>query len=392
MNVLIGAKVLTEQGLLDDYVVVFDEVIHAVEPHSVYASRRDGSYEEIYVDGYVVPGFIDIHIHGSKGCDVMDGTASAIETIAKSVVKSGTTAFLATTMTLSEFDIKKALNAVRDSKVSQKGLFEHGIASGARVLGAHMEGPFINPAFKGAQNVEHIQRPTVEWLIDYLDVVKMITYAPEMDDDFAFAKALRDQSVVLSIGHSGCDYETASRAFDEGVDHVTHCFNAMTPLHHRNPGVVGAALTKPFTIDIITDGIHVHSGFMGPFIELKGIDKTILITDAMRAAMMPDGQYDLGGQMVEVANGCCKLHDGTLAGSVLSMDQALRNMLSLSNIPFEHVIRMLSENPAKKLNIFDSKGSIRVGKDADLVVLSPDFLVYKVFVSGILNEGEGVLI
>lgn len=391
MKVLIGAKVLTEKGLMDDYVVVFDKVIHAVEPQSVYVAKKDGPYEEIHVDGFVVPGFIDIHIHGSKGCDVMDGTTQAIETIAKSVVKSGTTAFLATTMTLSEFEIKRALNAVRESSVAQKVQFERDMPAGARILGVHMEGPFINPEFKGAQNEQHIQKPTVEWLIDYLDVVKMITYAPEMDDDFAFAKALRDQSVVLSIGHSGCDYETASRAFDEGVNHVTHCFNAMTPLHHRRPGVVGAALTKPFTIDIITDGIHVHKGFMGPFIELKGIDKTILITDAMRAAMMPDGQYDLGGQMVEVANGFCKLQDGTLAGSVLCMDQALRNMLSLSNIPFEHVIQMLSENPARKLNIFESKGSIRVGKDADLVVLSPDFFVNKVFVSGILNEGEDVL-
>lgn len=388
---LIGARILTQQGILDKHVLLFDETITDIISEELYAEIcRDGRSmaEESYVEGLLVPGFIDIHIHGSSGHDVMDGTQDALHVICESLVRSGTTSFLATTMTMSQKAIEHSLSAIEVAMAIQKQQSDNNKPSGARILGAHLEGPFINPLFKGAQNLEYIQKPTREWLDLYLDTIKMITYAPEMDTDFTFAKSMKDTEVVLSIGHSGCDYETAAIALEEGVTHITHCFNAMSGLHHRSPGIVGAALTLPYTVDIITDGIHVHPGFMGPFIQLKGIEKTILITDAMRAAMMPEGAYDLGGQKVVVKEGCCRLEDGTLAGSVLSMDQALRNLLEKSTLSLGQIVQMLSENPAKKLGIFDKYGSITAGKQADMVLLSDDNRVVKVFIGGILNYSE----
>lgn len=391
MKALIGAKILTQEGILDKHVLLFDETISEIMPEAIYA--ESGRYtretvEETTVKGLLVPGFIDIHIHGSSGYDVMDGTQEALKVISNSLLKSGTTAFLATTMTMSQMAIEQSLSAIKLAIETQSLLLSQKNAIGARILGAHLEGPFINPQFKGAQNIDFIQKPTREWLDAHLETIKMITYAPEMDDDFAFAKSMKDTDVVLSIGHSGCDYETAALALNEGVDHITHCFNAMSGLHHRKPGIVGAALTLPFTIDIITDGIHVHPKFMGPFIELKGIDKTVLITDAMRAAMMPEGSYELGGQKVVVNEGCCRLEDGTLAGSVLTMDEALRNLLNHSTVTLPLIVQMLSENPAKKLGIFDKFGSISPGKQADIVILNDDNRVVKVFIGGILNYSE----
>lgn len=391
MKAIIGAKIMTQKSIVHDHVLIFDDVILDLIPLETYREKyksKPYEIEEIETEGYLVPGFIDIHIHGSNGCDVMDADLNGLESICKSIIKSGTTSFLATTMTMSQNSIENALFAIKAYMKKQTELKAHQNPTGAQILGAHLEGPFINPEFKGAQNREYIQTPTDSWLMNHMDIIKMITYAPEMDIDFKFAKTFKDRDVVLSIGHSGCDFETAKAALGEGVTHITHCFNAMSGLHHRKPGVVGAALTLPFTVDIITDGLHIHPDFMGPFIQVKGIDKTLLITDAMRAAMMPEGFYDLGGQKVEVSEGCCKLEDGTLAGSVLSMDQALRNLINRSNIKFEEIIQMLSENPAKKLGIFDKYGSINVGKHADLVLLNDAFYVKKVYINGVLNYSE----
>ena len=300
---IVGSKIIIANTLLENHVLIFSDRIEAIlTEHEFEAFRREienktetkfdnqsnteSNIELIPFNGTIVPGFIDIHIHGANGHDVMDGIIEALDGISNAIVKTGTTAFLATTMTMSGEAITQALDQIGTYMAQQK--------SGAKLLGVHLEGPFINPIFKGAQDDAFIQKPTRTWLEPYLNTIRMITYAPEMDPQFEFAKSMKDTGIVLSIGHSGSDFEKALAAYDEGVCHVTHCFNAMTGLHHRNPGVIGATLSKPFTIDVIADGVHIHPGFVGPFIKLKGTDKTILITDAMRAALMPEGDYDLG--------------------------------------------------------------------------------------------------
>lgn len=388
MKALTGAKIIIGDEILEDHVLIFDENIKAIESNGNFKERLSLSGEAIEViacEGTLIPGFIDIHIHGACGHDVMDASFEAIDGIAKGIVKTGTTAFLATTMTMAQPLIEKSLDETRKYIVYQTERTLASEKSGAMVVGVHLEGPFINPIFKGAQAVEHIQKPTKSWIEPHLDIVKMITLAPEMDDNFTFIKEMKDTDVVLSMGHTGSDYETAMAAYDEGVHHITHCFNAMTGLHHRKPGVIGAALAKPFTLDVIADGIHVHPGFVGPFIKLKGTDKTVLITDAMRAALMPEGDYDLGGQRVIMKDNSCRLEDGTLAGSVLSTGQALKNLLNFSDIKLVEIVKMLSYNPAKLIGLSETMGSLEVGKLANIVLLDDEMEIKKVYVQGILN-------
>lgn len=373
-TIIHGTVIITPRGALTGYALVFEERILGILPEDA-AQGEVGRH--IHRSGTLVPGFIDIHIHGGTGYDVMDATEQALEAIAQGMIHTGTTAFLATTMTMAQADIERAIEAVRVYQPkSEQDL------KAASILGVHLEGPFINPDYKGAQAPEHIQKPTPDWIMPHLDVVKMITFAPEMDENFAFTKAMQSTDVVLSIGHSGSDYETALEAYVQGVHHVTHCFNACTGLHHRKPGVVGAALAKPFSVDIITDGIHIHPGFIGPFVHLKGVEHTVLITDAMRAALMPEGTYDLGGQTVVVEEGACRLENGVLAGSIHTTEHALQNMLRLTNFTYVEISKMLSENPAKLLGCFDERGSLDPGKWADMVLLDADHTVCTVYKRG----------
>jgi len=387
MKAIVGSNIIVGDTILENRVLLYRDRIEAIltrqEFDAYYESNdKNQTIEILEFNGLVVPGFIDIHIHGACGHDVMDGSFEAIDGIAKSIVKTGTTAFLATTMTMAREKITEALDEI--------GAYMKQQESGARVLGVHLEGPFINPIFKGAQDETFIEKPTRTWIEPYLDIVRMITYAPEMDHNFEFAKSMKDTGVVLSIGHSGSDFETALEAYEEGVCHITHCFNAITGLHHRKPGVVGAALTKPFTLDVIADGIHIHPGFVGPFIKLKGTDKTVLITDAMRAALMPEGHYDLGGQSVTVKEGACRLEDGTLAGSVLNTADAMRNLLKFSDIEFVEIIRMLSENPAKLLGVFDEMGSIETGKQANFILMGDHHDIISVTIAGEIAYAGGL--
>lgn len=382
MKAITGAKLILTDRVLEDHVIIFSDKIEQIVAAADFSK---GALEVIEMEGYVCPGFIDIHIHGAGGADAMDGTAEALATIARSIVKSGTTSFLATTMTMDQTAILKALEAAR---IFQR-LQQTGEKGGAALLGVHLEGPFINPAYKGAQDPQFVMKPSASWWEGYGELVRMITLAPEMDEDFAFIKAMQDRQIILSIGHSGCDFETACAAFDAGVTHVTHCFNAMPGLHHRKPGIIGAVMAKPFTIDIISDGVHIQPGFIGPFLQLRPVERNILITDSIRANYLQEGDYDLGGQSVRVEDGQCRLADGTIAGSVHKMDDGLRNLLRDTTYPVYDIIRMMTENPARELGIFDEVGSIADGKRADLVLLGPDFKVRQVYVKGELCHDGG---
>lgn len=322
---------------------------------------------------YVSPGFIDIHIHGSGGADVMDATPEALETISTVLLQTGTTSFLATTMTMSQKAISEAVENVRICR---------GKLSGAEVLGVHMEGPFINAHKHGAQDAAYVQRPTTEWVAENLDVIRMITLAPEVEGGKAFVSKIKKMApeIVLSIGHSEATYKESMEGFDAGISHVTHLFNAMPAYHHREPGIVGACFDRDdVTCDIIADLVHTHAHHLRLTHKMKQ-EQVLLITDAMRAGCMRNGTYDLGGREVSVSGSRAVLEDGTLAGSVLRMNEAIRNMMEHTDMTLSEVLFSVTEAPARKLGI--SKGMLQEGYDADLVIFDEDFSIISTIVAG----------
>lgn len=327
---------------------------------------------------YLSPGFIDVHIHGAGGCDTMDGTVESINTIAKTIVQHGTTSFTPTTMTVAAEDIRKSMEVIK--KLKEEG------TEGANVLGAHLEGPFISPKAIGAQNPNFLLAPSVEnynkIVGDYSDAVVSITMAPEVEGAKELIKYLSDNGVTVSMGHTKATYDEAIEGIKCGACHSTHLYNAMTPFTHREPGVVGATFDTDITTETITDGIHISYPALRTAYKQKGTDKVLLVSDAMEACGMPDGQYSLGGQDVIVKNGAARLLDGTLAGSVLTLDKAVKNIYNNSDYPLNEVVRMATYNGAKHCHVEDHKGLIKEGYDADLILFNEDIEIQKVFVNG----------
>lgn len=331
-------------------------------------------------DGIVVPGFIDEHIHGAGGADAMDGTVEALQTISEFLAREGTTGFLATTMTQSPENITNALKAVK--KVREKGEYK-----GAEVLGVHLEGPFISPKHVGAQPLEYVATPDAELFDKYNEAsgnsIKIVTLAPEVEGGLGLVKHLSNIGVVASVGHTGGKYADVVNAVAAGATNVTHTYNAQTGLHHREAGVVGAAmLLDELNCEMICDTIHVSVPAIKLVIKNKPHDKYTLITDAMRAKGMPDGKSELGGQDVFVNNGEARLADGTLAGSVLKMNVAVKNLVEKAGVPFTDAIDFATYNPAKNIGVLNERGTIKVGKRADLTVLNSDFEVLYTLVNG----------
>lgn len=331
-------------------------------------------------DGIVLPGFIDEHIHGAGGSDAMDGTEEALQTISEYVAKEGTTGFLATTMTQSPENIGKALKNVKN--VREKGEYK-----GAEVLGVHLEGPFISPKHVGAQPLEYVAKPAPETFDKYNELsggnIKIVTLAPEVEGGLDLVKHLKNIGVVASIGHTGAKFSDVEAAVAAGASNVTHTYNAQTPLHHREAGVVGAAmLFDELNCEMICDTIHVSVPAIRIFVKNKPHDKFTLITDAMRAKGMPDGLSELGGQQVFVKNGEARLADGTLAGSVLKMNVAIKNLVEKAGVSLTEAVDFASANPAKNLGLYDERGSIEVGKRADFAVMDKDFNILCTVIGG----------
>ena len=324
----------------------------------------------------VLPGFIDLHVHGAAGHDTMDATPAALTALATFFTQHGVTGFLPTTMTA---DRAATLAAVRN--VTATGAVD----GGARVLGVHLEGPFISPKFPGAQRADQIRPPDVTEFAALLQAgpVRMITLAPEVDGAAQLMAMARAEDVVVVVGHTNADYDVCQAAFAAGASQATHTYNAMTGLHHRRPGTLGAVLTND-TVDaqLIADNIHVHPAAMEILARCKGPQRTLLITDAMRAAGLPPGRYELGGQPVTVANHACRLEDGTLAGSVLTMERALANFMAANSWPLHKAWPATSRNAARALGMDDRLGEIKSGYWADLVLLDEELTVVATIVDG----------
>lgn len=359
----------------------------------LYAGEESGytfcGEEEIrdYSGQWIIPGLIDIHVHGNAGHDVMDGTRESLVAISKSLSRYGITGFLATTMTAPFADIEKALNAVVETVGSPE--------LAAEMLGVHLEGPWINPKMKGAQAEENIVYPGAEQVEAVLrllgDKLRVVTIAPEMPEALAAIQKLSRQGVICSIGHSDATIEQVNAAVEQGACHVTHMFNGMRGLHHREPGVAGAALVNDrLTCDIIADLIHVHPNAVELVYRMKGRKRLLLISDGMRAVGMPDGTYDLGGQTVHVHKCIARLTDGTLAGSTLTLNRAIGHLVETLQLTMTDAVYMAATAPALKLGLGEQKGSLEAGKDADLVVLAPDYSVRATVVRGrmVYQEGE----
>lgn len=308
-----------------------------------------GEGEEVLdLDGdFLVPGFVDVHIHAFRGHDTMDGE-KAVRAMSRDLAELGVAAFCPTTMSASPEETKNALRGIRQ-------IMERPEENGARILGAHMEAPFLREERAGAQRKEFFRDPSWEdflWMTDgHPEIVSLITLAPERAGSEGFIRKAAAAGIHVSIGHTSADAETVHAAADWGADHVTHTFNAQTPVHHRKPGVPGAAMTNDrLYCEMICDGVHLHRDIVRLIARCKGPERAVAITDAMEAAGMPDGEYALGGQKVIVQAGQARLADGTLAGSVLTMPKALENLIHIFGIAPEAACAMCTAAPAASVH------------------------------------------
>ena len=378
MKLIHNISVILPDKIISDGAVLFSDKIEQINSVS---NIKDNDLELIDgKGGYLSPGFIDIHIHGSGGSDTMEANRESLENISRTIVEHGVTGFLPTTMTMKEEDIKSALDNVWRMK-------EEGI-KGARPLGVHMEGPFINSEYKGAQADKNIQKPNLDLIRNYYDIIKIVTLSPEVEGAEEFIKELRNKGIVVSVAHSGASYEKILEAKSWGLSHAAHLFNAMTGLHHRKPGIVGAVLLEKMTAELIADYIHINPAVLKLVTKIKDLSDIILVTDAMEAGGLEDGEYSLGGQKVYVKNGEARLKDGTIAGSVLTLDKAVKNMLNATQLPLNEVINMATLNPAKRIGLDHKLGSIKEGLRADLVLLDNKLNIEKVFIGGKECRGD----
>ncbi|HHX78731.1 MAG TPA: N-acetylglucosamine-6-phosphate deacetylase [Acholeplasmataceae bacterium] len=329
---------------------------------------------------YVIPGFVDQHVHGGNHSDAMYPTQDDILNISKTVATEGVTSFLATTMTQSEENIIKALKNINT-------YIENQYSEGAQVLGIHLEGPFISKKFKGAQPEEYIIPCDVETYKRYEKAsgghIKIVTLAYE-ENGKELTKYLVKNNVVVSLGHTDATAKDVYEAVENGATCATHCYNAMKSLHHREAGTVGGSmLSDEMYCELISDLIHVCPDAIKILFKLKGKDKMILITDGMEAKHLSDGDYKLGGQTVHVVGKEARLDSGNLAGSTLFMNEAVRNIKNVMDLSMEDAIDLATMNPAKNINVFDKKGSIKIGKDADFVIVDKDFNIYETIRGGV---------
>ena len=376
MKAIVNGTLLLPGADVSGKALLYDETIRGVT--DVQEARRLAD-EIIDAEGlYVAPGLIDVHIHGYGGWDVSDGDPAAVRRMAHCLLQNGVTGFLPTTLTIPWAQLQAICEAMRGlAAESRRADF-----SGAEILGVHLEGPFINPARKGAQNPAFILPPQAEKILPYADIVKILTLAPEMPGAAECIQTLRRETgIALSMGHTGASFEEAMAAVDWGVTRATHLFNAMTPMTHRQPGASGAALVSDVYTELIADTFHVHRGLFPLLARLKG-SRLVLITDALRAAGMPDGEYENGGQRFLLKGIECRLPDGTIAGSVLRLNQAVKNLRDWGGVSLNEAVHAASLNAAASARLAARKGSLEEGKDADIILMDEACQIYRTIVRG----------
>jgi N-acetylglucosamine-6-phosphate deacetylase len=372
MKYIVNGRIVLKDRILEGFAVGFDSRIRDVCPETAVpagAERTDAA------GGYVIPGLIDVHIHGYLGADTSDGEPESIRTMAEGLIRNGVTAFLPTSMTIERERIDRSIAAVRAV------MDESRTWNGAAVLGMHAEGPFISKAKKGAQNEACIIPPDPDWMIANRDVVRYITVAPEVDPGFAAIRRMSEAGIVVSMGHTNTDFGTAMAAAAAGVRSSTHLFNAMSPIDRRAPGVAAAALTAEVYAELIADTFHVDPGLYPLIARMKG-DRLVLITDCLPAGGLAPGTYTLGGARIIVDGIACRLEDGTVAGSILRLNRGVMNFCRRADVPLWQAVRCASLNPAELLRMGDRKGSVEIGKDADLVITDNELEPRRVFVGG----------
>lgn len=368
-----NGNVVLDDKIVQENITIEDDRIIAI------SDKIDQDATIIDAKGlYVSPGFIDVHTHGKDGLDTMNVTKDNLEVLTMAHARTGVTSVLPTTMTASIEDTKHTIDVLYENKDHVKG---------AKIVGVHMEGPFFNVEHKGAQPEQYILKPSIEdfkkMVGDHEDFIRILSLAPEIEGANELTRYLVDKGIVVSIGHTGATYKQAKEVIDLGANHITHTYNAMTPLHHRKPGVVGLAMDeKDIYAELILDGHHVEAVSARILYHAKGQDHLVLITDSMEASMKEPGTYQLGGQKVYVKDGTARLEDGTLAGSILCLNEAVKNAVEFFNIPLYTAIKCASLNPARSIGLDQEIGSIQVGKKADLIFMNDRYEVIHSFIDG----------
>lgn len=385
-TVISGAAVVTEEGTLNDGVLVAEGeriVFTGTEAEYLKSPYSQENPEHIRADGgYLLPGFVDIHVHGGYGGDFMDADPEGLRRITTFHGRNGTTSMLATTVTASKEAIGSVLRAVEDYRSQVP------VVRGARLAGVHLEGPFISPKWPGAQNPAFIVPPRTDWLEEwhrtYPGLIRMVTLAPEWEQAPEAVRWLAAHGITAAAGHTDATYGEMTAAADQGLTHAVHTFNAMKGIHHREPGTAGAVLTDDrIRAEVIADGHHVHPACISMLARCKGPDGLVLVTDAISAAGLGPGTYQLGGLGVTVSDGTARLMEGgALAGSTLTMIGAFRFAVTKAGLGIEAASRAASGNPARAIGIGGETGSLAAGKLADLVLVSPELEIARVWVGG----------
>ena len=362
-NRFVKGSVVVEKGR---FVSIAEQPEHAGEVMKVIDAK----------DLYMIPGLVDIHFHGCMGADMCDGTKEALDVITQYEASVGVTSVCPATMTIP----KDELSAV------MKNAGAYAYHGGAHLVGINMEGPFISPAKKGAQAAENIMHCDYEYFNQLQDaaggLIKLVDIAPEEAGAMEFIDKVKGK-VVVSLAHTASDYDTAMEAIAHGASHATHLYNAMPPLNHRNPGVIGAVRDSDNChVELICDGVHIHPSVIRATFAMFGAQRMILISDSMRATGLDDGEYTLGGQPVTVKGNLATLHDGTIAGSATNLMDCMRFTVKHAGLPLETAVMCATANPAKEIGIFDEVGSIAVGKKADFVLLDQDLNLAGVYIDG----------
>jgi N-acetylglucosamine-6-phosphate deacetylase len=389
ITAIYASRIFTPQEELSDSVILTEDGRIIAIGHRDEVKIPTGAIDYIAAGMIVAPGFVDVHIHGAGGHDVMEATPAALDCITSTVARYGTTSILATTVTASVDETCRSLEGIAQYIRAHEKFEQDSAGPVAEILGIHLEGPFISKSRRGVHPPDSIARPSVQILDKFRaaadGLIRMVTVAPEIPGALDLIQAAVSNGIVAAIGHTDANYDQTQAAIQAGARHTVHFYNAMRPFSHRDPGIIGAVLTEPdVTAEVIADGIHVAGPAIQVLLGTKGFDTVLLASDATAATGMPDGNFRLGNFEVVVKDGVCRNAEGKLAGSTLTLDRALRYIVALG-VPLADAVRMATILPARRVSLAGKKGIIALGADADLVVLTPDLRVV-----GVMTRGAGL--